>query len=470
MTGMGGQYRRNIQKEQLPLVLLSGIFEKRRKTDLIKHSKLICLDVDKIPDACELKEKLKKVVFIHYMFISPSNNGLKIIIKLNAITEKDHIQFFLSLEKYFKDELEVEIDKACKDISRACYLSYDEAPYWNKESITLNNDFIEKYFSIENREIEISEVKSEGVQNNDDVLQQAVQKFLNAKKGDKHSVLLKISNYLGYYINAKQLEYTTCYNALKKAIEQRKDELDSVNQAITTVEKGLIYGIENPKPINHFKISTKYYQFWYGYEGSISIRSNSFYTFLNRHGFWGYNYNNNRKLVRVQKNVVSIVEKEDIIDFAMDYIRKLDYDLGDGCTRNDLLEKFHNKLSHLTSENQLTTFLKLSKPFLSDSSDYSYLYYQNGILKITKNEIQLLNYNDVKGLIWKTSIIDRDYEPTIEQIQNHEHKGDFAQFIKGVTGDNEEDKTFSRYKSMRTILGYLISEHKDWICKQKPHK
>ena len=150
-----------------------------------------------------------------------------------------------------------------------------------------------------------------------------------------------------------------------------------------------------------------------------------------------------------------------IIDFTMDYIRKLDHDIGDSCTRKDLLDSFHNKLNHLISENQLTTFLRLDRQFLCDGADYSYLFYRNGILKITKDEKLLLDYKDVKGLIWVTSIIDRDYKPTTLQTLNYLSEGEFVQFIKGVSGDRENDKQFSRYESMETILGYLLHEYKD---------
>jgi hypothetical protein len=460
---------KNKLKLELEPAVISGIFSKRGKKHLIQHSKFICLDVDKIPNAYQLKEELKKVDFIHYMFISPSGNGLKIIIKIDATTEEDHKQYFLALEKHFKEVLNVEIDKACKDVSRACFLSYDSAPFWNIESNTLSFEWLKKYLTIKkNTEIDKATIKSKGVESLkvtsvkiSEVIQKSVQRFLDAEDKHKHPVLLSTSNYLGYYINAGYTDYTTCYNALAKAIEQRKDELNSVKQALLTIEKGLINGKENPKPIDNIKISWIFYQFWFAFDGEINIRNNSYYTFLNRHGFYGYMYNGHRKLVRVVKNIVSLVEKEDIIDFTMDYIRDLDWELGDGCTRNDLLEKYHNKLNHLTSDSQLTTFVKLKLPFLVDTADCCYLYYRNGILKITENDTVLLNYREVKGLIWDTSIIDRDYNPTKKQIDNYLEKSVFCQFIKGVTGDKEDDKQFSRFKPMRSMLGYMLHEYKD---------
>jgi len=459
-------------KDLLPLVTFSGVFKSRRKSDLNQHSGLICLDIDNIPYADELKDRLKEEDYVYYCFTSPSANGLKVVIKIDATNEAEHLLYFKALEQHFK-AMKITIDKACKDVSRACFLSYDNTAYYNIDAITLNSEWLKNYYTIDkNSEIVKTTVKSESVKVGAEtkkvtsvkinkVIQKAVQRFLDSEDKQKHTVLLNQSNHLGYYINAGYTDFTTCYNALAKAVEMRKDELDSVKQALLTIEKGLINGKENPKPVNDIKVSWTDYQFWFAFEGNISIRNHSYYTFLNRHGFYGYMYNGNRKLVRVVKNIVSLVEKEDIIDFTMDYIRNLDWELGDGCTRNDLLEKYHNKLNHLTSDSQLITFIRLKKSFLTDTVDCCYLYYRNGILKVTNNATVMLDYRDVKGLIWETSIINRDYNPTKEQIQNYLEKGDFSQFIKGVTGDKEDDKQFSRFEPMQSMLGYMLHEYKD---------
>ncbi len=452
-------------KMDLPLVTFSGVFDKRKKSELVEHSGFICLDIDDIPYANELKERLKEEDYIHYMFVSPSR-GLKVIIKINATNEEEHLRYFKALQKHFSD-LKIEIDKACKDISRGCFLSYDASAYYNIESNTLDFDFVEKYFPIKNTEIQNQGliIESEQIEADNEVgkkaLANAVKKFLECKNGEKHNVLLNQATHLGYFINAKLLDYTSSYNALFNAVQQRKDEIENVNNAVKTIENGLIYGLENPKPVKGISISKTNYQFWYSYEGKVSILTNMYYTFLNRNGFWGYLYNGSRILVRVQNNIVSIVKKEDIIDFTMNFIRNLDYDIGDQCTKFDLLEKFHNKLNHLTSENQLNTFLKLNRKFVQDTSDTCYKFFKNGVLKITKLDKELIDYNEVEDLIWESSIIDREYNPTKVQLMDFITKGDFSQLVRGVTGDKENNPDFSRYESMRTILGYLLHDYKD---------
>ena len=454
-------------KEQLPLITPSGIFTVRSKAGFVNHSGFIVIDIDKIPDMHEVKERLKKVHFIYYCMDSPSGNGLKAFIKVKAKDEEQHLLFFHALENYFKKELDIEIDTACKDISRASFLSYDINPFWNIDSVTLKKGFIKKYLPIEHKSrnntlIEIEDIKITGA-NYSGLIKSAVDKFLNAKDGEKHKVLRNSGTHLGYHINAGLLDFTKCFNALKEAIKLRKDELVSPKNALITLEKSLRYGIENPKPVNNINVNRKEYQFWYAYEGEINIKSTSYYHFLKRNGFYGFIYSKSRKLVREVNNVVTIVEKQDIIEFTVSYIRALKEDIGDGCNKYDLLEKYHNKLSYLTSDTQLMTFVKLNKPFLRDTAVCSYLFYKNGVLKITKDETSLINYKDVDGLIWESSIINRHYNPTDLQKREFIEKGDFVQFIKGITGKRQKDNKLTRYQSMRTIIGYLLHDFKDIV-------
>lgn len=453
-----------ILKSNLPLVTFSGEFNERRKSKLIKHSGLICLDVDKIPNVNEVKDQLKEMDFVHYMFVSPSGNGLKIVIKINATNEEEHLRYFEGLRHYFQS-LGIEIDKACKDVSRGCFLSYDPTAFYNKESITLNDEWLKNYFLIEDKKIEKSTKKTEGAKtksvHSNEVIRKAVKRFMDAKVGERHSTLLKQANHLGYYINAKIFTYDECYKALENAILTKKeseDDIDIVNAKVT-IKKGLLYGIENPKPINDIAINEKDYQFWFASEGKITIKSTSFYTFLNRNGFWGYKYDKHNKWIKIEDNIVNLIDKANIIEFMMEYIKKQPFDIGNNCTKIDLEETFRNKMSHLLSENQLIAMNGIQPNFLSDDGNTAHLCFENGVLKITAKETKLIEYKDIGGLIWESSIIKRKWDSA--NIKTEEYlKSDFLNFVKGVTGERH-DKEWSRFESMKTIIGYLLHEYKN---------
>lgn len=131
----------NDLKLQLPSILFSGEFSYRNIKSLIKHSGFICLDFDKFPDSDTLltwKDTLESDEFTYSVFLSPSGNGLKCIIRIPPIVE-NHKSYFDALKEYYDTPY---FDKKCSDVTRICFESYD--PYltinqnstiWDKQKI-----------------------------------------------------------------------------------------------------------------------------------------------------------------------------------------------------------------------------------------------------------------------------------------------------------------------------------------------
>lgn len=120
-------------KSQLPCILFSGIFTYRNSKSLVMHSGFICLDFDKFPDSDTLltwKDTLQADEFTYCVFLSPSGNGLKCLIKIPPIKEY-HKQFFDALKDYYDCPY---FDKAVSDVCRICYESYDSYLTINENS------------------------------------------------------------------------------------------------------------------------------------------------------------------------------------------------------------------------------------------------------------------------------------------------------------------------------------------------
>jgi len=116
--------KRNELKKNLPAICFSGTFTNRKDTSIIEHSGFICLDFDgyeKRKNMMSAKQKISKDKYTYSVFVSPSGNGLKVLVKIPKDVE-NHINYFLSLEKYYDSKY---FDKTCKNISRVCYESYD---------------------------------------------------------------------------------------------------------------------------------------------------------------------------------------------------------------------------------------------------------------------------------------------------------------------------------------------------------
>lgn len=116
-----------------PYVTFSGTFQKRNEKSLIQHSGLMSLDIDHVENVKSLKEKLllDNYLVTELLFISPNGNGLKWIVQIDISGKYTHGQLFQALFNYIKNTYEIEIDKACKDVSRTTFLCYDPEAYIN---------------------------------------------------------------------------------------------------------------------------------------------------------------------------------------------------------------------------------------------------------------------------------------------------------------------------------------------------
>jgi len=128
----------NKAKKSLPAFTPSGKFVGGRKLEfLAKYSSCIILDIDKLSaaDLQNVKHLANQSEFTYASFISPSGNGLKILVKINS-DKADHKEAFLLVQAHYESILKLEIDKSGKDITRLCFYSWDENLYLNENAST----------------------------------------------------------------------------------------------------------------------------------------------------------------------------------------------------------------------------------------------------------------------------------------------------------------------------------------------
>jgi len=121
-------------KKSLLAFTPSATFVGGRKLEFIKdYTGVLILDIDKLTQE-QLKQtsiKANQCEYTFASFISPSGNGLKILVKVNS--DKDlHKEAFLKVQAYYETLLNLQIDKSGKDITRLCFYSYDAELYLNE--------------------------------------------------------------------------------------------------------------------------------------------------------------------------------------------------------------------------------------------------------------------------------------------------------------------------------------------------
>ena len=137
------RYRRQYKADKFDYCTFSGIFSHRADKAIIQHSGLICLDFDHLKDVEAIFGQLKQDPYFDtlLLFRSPSGDGLKWVISFtdsflrygnDGESFGDYqVRFFASLYNYVFNHYNVEVDKHCRNLSRACFLPYDPEAYLN---------------------------------------------------------------------------------------------------------------------------------------------------------------------------------------------------------------------------------------------------------------------------------------------------------------------------------------------------
>jgi hypothetical protein len=154
----------NKAKRSLPAFTPSGKFIDGRKADLLaEYSNYIILDIDKLSkaDLQNASHLANQSEFTYASFISPSGNGLKILVKIDT-PKTEHKETFLKVQAHYESILKLEIDKSGKDVTRLCFYSYDENLYLNENAKTFaTNESNNQSLLNDQIEPEAKEVKPE---------------------------------------------------------------------------------------------------------------------------------------------------------------------------------------------------------------------------------------------------------------------------------------------------------------------
>ena len=112
----------------------SGEFTYCSDSSLIKHSGVLCMDLDDLGDRVEeLFQKLidEKTFKTLLLFHSPSGKGLKWFIHID-LSRCDHRTWFTAVRRYLMMTYnlnEKQVDPLCSNVSRACFLGHDPEAY-----------------------------------------------------------------------------------------------------------------------------------------------------------------------------------------------------------------------------------------------------------------------------------------------------------------------------------------------------
>ena len=466
---------RNEIKKNLPAICFSGIFTKRNDNSITTHSGLICLDFDGYSKKKELlqeKEKLSKDKFVYSVFISPSGNGLKVLVKVPQDVD-NHVNYFNSLEKHFNSEY---FDKTCKNLSRVCYESYDPLVFindnssvWDKieeieyKEVSILKDAPTIPITDENKIVEILVTwwtkkypMSEGQRNqNAFVLAMA----FNDYGINKSLASYVLNNYATKGFNESEISRTidSAYQNTQNFGTKYYEDEEQVNNIKAKFRRGVtkkeirqeleeseMDGAVIESVLTRVLDENSLKQFWTKNDkGTIKIVHILFKHFLEDNGFYKYcpEGSKNYVFVKVTNNLIDHTSEKEIKDFILGHL----LDLDDSSIYNYFADN-----TRLFKEEFLTLLSTIDIYFIADTKDSAYLYYRNCAVQITKDAIKPIDYLDLGGYVWKDHVIDRKFD--LCDVGDCDYK----KFINHICNKNKE-----RVNSMESTIGFMLHAHKN---------
>lgn len=466
---------RNKLKQELPAICFSGKFSKREDSALLEHSGLICLDFDDFPSNDEIlakKDELANDPYTFAVFISPSGNGLKVLVKIPADTSK-HKTFFNALENYYNCE---QFDKTSKNVSRVCYESYDPTIYvninsqeWNKieegEIEHMTKD-MRPTIAIDDEDEIISRLAKwwdnkfgfvSGARNNNlYVLAMAFNEY-GIHKGDAMYRLMNFATEDFHQDEIKSI-VDSAYKHLDKHATKYFEDTVRIDYAKTQLSRGVpkkevrsqlqASGVKDgiiDSVMTRIEEEQSKNTFWTKSDkGVVSLVHYELKTFLENSGYRKYTPEGNKGFifVRINQNLIEMCTEDDIKDFVLDHILNNFQDLS-------VYNYFADK-TRFFREDFLSMLESVSIYFVEDTKDEAYLYFRNGVVKVTKDKTVLLNYEDLGGYVWSDQVIQRDFKfcPSDEC--------DYKTFIRNIGGNDDQ-----RVASIESTIGFILHAFKN---------
>lgn len=463
-------YKRNEIKRKLPAICFSGTFNRRADNAMIQHSGLICLDFDKFPDEETLikeKERLQKDAYTYALFLSPSGNGLKVIVKIPAKFE-EHRDYFKALEDYYDSTY---FDKSCINESRVCYESYDPDIYINPKSKVFEQKQENQQYDV-GKDRAILPVKSENqiIQN----LQKWFDKNYSMIPGNRNANLFKLAaafnefgvskmeaekellKYQDATFTGREIEnivnsaYRNTASHATKFFEDEHtktkikdrikagDDIKRIQQAFPTLKPKEIEQV-----IEDIKADLSVIEFWdYDKNNKVILSHHKYKQFLEQNGYFKMYPagSDNYIFILVRENLINNTTSTHIKDFVLNYLY----------TQSEMKPYDYMANQVKFFKDDYLNFIETAKIHLKeDTKDTCYLYFKNNVVEVSAKKIRTIDYLELDGYVWEKHIINRDYKKV--DTDNCV----FEKFINCVVDGNEK-----RFLSIITVIGYLLHSFK----------
>ena len=179
-------------------------------------------------------------------------------------------------------------------------------------------------------------------------------------------------------------------------------------------------------------------------KGVIKIEHIHFKQFLEDSGFYKFCPEGSRNyvFVKVTNNLIDHTTEKEIKDYVLNHL----IDIDDYSVYNYFADQ-----TRFFKDDFLTLLSTIDIYFIADNKDSAYLYYKNCAVKITKNNIDIIDYLDLGGYVWSDHVIDRNFN-----LCGVTDNCDFKKFISNISSGDPK-----RIKTIESTVGFLQHGYKN---------
>ena len=468
-------------------VTFNGTFTQRSDASLTRASNLFIIDVDHIgANIAELFHRLKndKVLSPQLIFISPSGDGLKIVVRIDfsiidrSVGSKIMNPIWQAVNTYFgreysnllnPNEKNQYIDGSGKDLSRACFLPHDPSAYLNiNQDSVLGQRFIDDYPPSEtaknkNGLVEpLSKKQSYGALkvNPATSLQQLADRHLLVMDnhhpellafiGAAKSISTPIADTINFIKNHVHISLESAHNDFNEV----KSLAEDIYSRYGTDSEGVKY----LTPLN-FGYGILYFKYDKNLRTYVltSLFWDEVRNVLHRAGFRKREVGKDFLFIHKDGGKIREVSTEIMRNHMTSYVEAIresvcfsyqeqHYQIPPAAIRETDFKNSNNIFNDVWLEH-----LRIhDDPIFKDTATEMYFFFKNVIVTVSREGITTKDWDDNTGFcVWEEQVIQHDFNYRDDIAASH-----FYKFLNNVTNNDSE-----RMMTMCTGIGYLLHHH-----------
>lgn len=506
--------KREYKVNKLEGFTIAAVCPNKREIKGAIPSGLMNIDIDAkgnewVTNWGEIRDMLFEMPDVVASFLSASGKGISLVYKVNT-NQRVFKDTFYSISDELEDNFNLKIDPGCHDLARVRFVSHDENLKIRSDfdNIPLKEPSAAYLANKKAKENAVIEYTGEvGTADCDRAWSYAVksaeQKYGAFVDGSKHHFLITLAGFCnrvgmskGYCesmvmktyqsltdITTDKLlkpignvyrTYAHLHNTYVRTVQQRRlnskitgevvanyirkgikpntpEVLDAIAQkleanieSVEAIVERLVDEYKEEYNADVKKENGNFKPFWYVDEDEkVCISKLLFRDYLIGNGVYRLRVEKKWILIKITDSIVEEIQKDQLKELVFSYIEKL--------KEFEVWEVLANRVSSVFADDYLEIIPQKVIDFYRDPSTEMRIFYENGIVTITSENINFEDWGEFKGYVWKNKVLKRNIDLLPECPLSLIQK-----FLHNIT-----KKDPKRLESLLTGLAYMIHSYKD---------